>query len=831
MEASLNLPNPPPQPNLDHIKRKLIQHNINPTPKILHNIRKKEIQKSNRRLAKQTPPPLNNTQISEESYFQTIKSEYNQFTNKKLVGRPWERLERLRLRELASDNDEYGGDKLNPQHLRELSDIIECDRDNFSWLLDNDVEFEVEEEEEDGKKWAPRKRGEAEAIKFLTDRLSATELSVKDWKFNRMMRYSGLEFTEGQMLKIVAGLGSRGKWRHAMSVVEWVYNSKEHKHYKSRFVYTKLLTVLGRARKPREALRVFNLMRGDAYIYPDMAAFHSMAVTLGQSGCLKELINVIESMKEKPKKIKNLRSKNWDPVLQPDIVIFNAVINACVPTRQWKGVSWVFQQLRKNGLRPNGASYGLAMEVMLQSGKYNLVHELFNKMKRSGEALKALTYKVLVKAFWQEGKVNEAVQAVRDMERRGIVGTASVYYELARCLCFYGRWQEAIMEIKKLKKLRPTRPLAVTFTGMILSSMDGGHVQDCLSIFEHSKTLVSPDIGITNAMIKVYGRNDMFSKAKELFEEAKVKNLVSETSINDQYSLKPDAYTFGSMLEASASALQWEYFEYVYKEMVLCGYQLDQKKHSVLLVEASRAGKWHLLQHAIDTILEAGEIPPVSFFTEMVCQATAHCDYEKAVSIINTMAHASFQVSFQEWIDLFEMNGDRIFQGNLIELQKTLVNHDLVNEPTVLNLSRALQFMCGSFENSLNSTASENIIGSNLGGNLKILESDSIYRVNDESVDSDLEKVPSLSNGSHDGDAMALVTQSVKHFDYDLASNILESDSDDQEFEFIEHLGRHSDSEEFNFEVMMPSSEIDDDSYGYGIPSALEILETWKQMR
>lgn len=40
------------------------------------------------------------------------------------------------------------------------------------------------------------------------------------------------------------------------------------------------------------------------------------------------------------------------------------VLNACVPSCQWRGVFWVFEQLRKNGLKPNGASYGLAMEVV-----------------------------------------------------------------------------------------------------------------------------------------------------------------------------------------------------------------------------------------------------------------------------------------------------------------------------------------------------------------------------------------------------------------------------------------------------------------------------------
>ncbi|KAG6398188.1 hypothetical protein SASPL_139643 [Salvia splendens] len=610
MEASIapqnlptlsQIPPNPPQPDPQKISRKLLKHGVQPTPKILHNLRKKELQKINRREAKHSSD-LTDAQkqaISEESHFQAIKSEYNRFT-----------------------------------------------------------------------------RDEQSAKLVLFDRLSATEPSVKDWKFTRTMRYSGLQYTEMQMLRIVEGLGYKGQWRHACSVVEWLYNSKEHKHFKSRYLYTKLLTVLGRAKKPREALR------GDTHIYPGMAAYHCLSVILGQAGLLKELLNVIETMREKPKKIKNMRNKNWSPELQPDIVVFNA------------GVSWVFQQLRRNGLRPNGASYGLAMEVMLKSGKYDLVHGIFEKMKRKGESLKALTYK----AFWEEGKVDDVVRAVRDMEKRGIIGTRSVYYELARCLCFYGRWQEAIHEVEKLKNLLPKRPLAITFTGMILSSMDGGHVQDCISLYEHCKTCMALDIGLINAMLKVYGRNDMFLKAKELFEETRRNDSGSQVG---KHGVKADSFTFSSMLETSASALQWEYFEHVYKEMTLSGHQVDQRKRSSLLVKASEAGKWHLLEHSFNSILEAGEIPPLPFFTEMACQANIQCDYERAVNIFNTMGHAPFQVSFEDWIDFFERNRDRLDQATLIELQEELTRHELRRELTVLNLSRALEFVCEDKVNSV----------------------------------------------------------------------------------------------------------------------------------
>jgi len=121
-----------------------------------------------------------------------------------------------------------------------------------------------------------------------------------------------------------------------------------------------------------------------------------------------------------------------------------------VPSHQWRAVSRVFEQLKKGGSKTNGATYGLAMEVMLHSKKYDLVHELFEKMKMSEESPRALTYKVLVRTFWEEGKVDEAIHIVRGMEQRGIIGSPSVYYELACCLYNNSRWWEAMMEIEKL---------------------------------------------------------------------------------------------------------------------------------------------------------------------------------------------------------------------------------------------------------------------------------------------------------------------------------------------------------------------------------------------
>lgn len=58
---------------------------------------------------------------------------------------------------------------------------------------------------------------------------------MHDWKFSRIMKQSGMFFTEMHLLKIVERLGVLGNWSQALSVVEWVYNEKQYKHRKSRY--------------------------------------------------------------------------------------------------------------------------------------------------------------------------------------------------------------------------------------------------------------------------------------------------------------------------------------------------------------------------------------------------------------------------------------------------------------------------------------------------------------------------------------------------------------------------------------------------------------------
>ncbi|KAM1217206.1 hypothetical protein TB2_013200 [Malus domestica] len=191
---------------------------------------------------------------------------------------------------------------------------------------------------------------------------------MPEWMFSKMMRSAQIRFTDHSILRVIQLLGKLGNWRRVLQVIEWLQMRERSKSYKLIYIYTTALDVLGRARRPVEALNVFHAMLEQMSSYPDLLAYHSIVVTLGQARHMREL----------------------------------------------------FDQLKQKGLPPATTTYGLVMEVMLACGKYNLVHEFFKKVQKSSIP-NALTSRVIVNTLWREGKIDEAVSVVHNMEIRGIV--------------------------------------------------------------------------------------------------------------------------------------------------------------------------------------------------------------------------------------------------------------------------------------------------------------------------------------------------------------------------------------------------------------------------
>ncbi|KAL5977063.1 hypothetical protein ACLOJK_021405 [Asimina triloba] len=469
-----------------------------------------------------------------------------------------------------------------------------------------------------------------ERIKKLAKSLNGMNVNVPEWKFSKMMHSAKIKFTDHSILRVIQILGDLGNWRKALQVVEWLHSHERFKSYKSKYIYTTVLDVLGKARRPVEALNVFHAMRRQLSSYPDLAAYHCIAVTLGQAGYMKELFDVIDCMRTLPEKKFNLGMlTKWDPRLEPDIFIYNA--------------------------------------VMLECGKYNLVHEFFQKVEKNSIP-SALNYKVLVNALWREGKTDEAVLAVQDMERRGVVGSASLYYDLARCLCSAGRCKEALQQVDKICKVAK-KPLVVTYTGLMQACLDSGNVQNGAYIFNHMQKFCSPNIVTHNIILKAYTEHGMIEEAKHLFQKLLEGRDGESSENNAKDRVLPDRFTFNTMLEACIYGRRWDDFERIYKQMLHHGYHFNPKRHLRMILEASKAGQGQMVDVTWDRLVQSGQPLPLPLMKERFCLKLHEGNISEALScIIDYQTTEPHTISEKVWLNLFNDNAFRIRKDTLAAL-------------------------------------------------------------------------------------------------------------------------------------------------------------------
>ncbi|KAH9624039.1 hypothetical protein KSS87_008632 [Heliosperma pusillum] len=474
-------------------------------------------------------------------------------------------------------------------------------------------------------------------------------------------------------------LGKMGNWRMVLQLVEWLQMQERYKSRKIGYVYTAALGVLGKARRPVEALNLFSSMQRHRSSYPDIVAYHSIAVTLGQAGHMKELFDVIDSMRSIPMNFKIEDIEDWDPRLEPDIVIYNAVLNACVTRKEWEGAFWVLQKLAEIDQQPSNTTYGLLMEVMLACGKYDLVHEFYRQMQASS-APNALTYRVLVNTLWREGKTEEAIAAVQEMESRGLVASASLYYDLARCLCSAGRCEEALMQVDKICKVA-SKPLVVTYTGLMQACFDSGSVEDGIFIFKHMQKHCSPNLVTCNMMLKAYLGHGMFTEARELFQKMMQSGQQGSRANS---SITADIHTFRLMLDSCVKENRWDDFDYAYNQMLHHGHSFNTKRHLWMVLQASKAGKDEVVETTWRHLMKSKRVPPPALVKERFRLKMENDDLVAAIASVASHP-SSHQKSFSKeaWLKLLEDNAHCFNKEALVhlihEIDVSMSNSELPN--------------------------------------------------------------------------------------------------------------------------------------------------------
>ncbi|GJP70688.1 hypothetical protein CLOP_g1600, partial [Closterium sp. NIES-67] len=265
---------------------------------------------------------------------------------------------------------------------------------------------------------------EERLLQRLVERLEGTPLSASPRHVSRAVRSAGVRLSPRRVALAARLLASKGSWRRALLLVHWA--ARRDQSRVDRKVLTSLIAALG-WRYPDAVLQVMRMMMSQPATWPDLPAYRAAAVALGRAGYLQELLQMMQELREGPARTNraepletvgsggdgddgdgNSRAANgpsdrprnqgsssnsrssW---LAPDVVVYNALLNACGAKRQWKGVQWALQQMRHEGVTPDSATFGLAIQAMSLCSQTHYALQLLADMEAAGFSPTTRTYR------------------------------------------------------------------------------------------------------------------------------------------------------------------------------------------------------------------------------------------------------------------------------------------------------------------------------------------------------------------------------------------------------------------------------------------------------
>lgn len=145
-------------------------------------------------------------------------------------------------------------------------------------------------------------------------------------------------------------------------------------------------------------------------------------------------------------------------------------------------------------------------------------------------------------------------------------------------------------QIDKVCKVA-SKPLVVTYTGLIQACLDSGDVQNGAYVFSQMQKFCTPNLITCNIMIKAFLDHGMFEEAKQLFLSLLENGNFIKHEEDYKVRVIPDIYSFNTMLEACYAKQKWDDLEFVYEQMLKYGHHFNAKRHLRLILDARCAGK------------------------------------------------------------------------------------------------------------------------------------------------------------------------------------------------------------------------------------------------
>ncbi|XP_016497762.1 pentatricopeptide repeat-containing protein At4g01570-like [Nicotiana tabacum] len=204
--------------------------------------------------------------------------------------------------------------------------------------------------------------------------------------------------------------------------------------------YNSLIHVLCLLGKVKDALVVWEELKGSSGLEPDVYTYRIVIQGCSKAYLINDAIKVFSEMQYNG--------------IRPDTIIYNSLLDGLLKARKLKDACNLFQKMiEDDGVRASCWTYNILIDGLFKNGRALAACTLFCDLKKkSNNFVDGVTYSIVILHLCQEGRLDEALKLVEEMEARGFTVDLVTITSLLIAIYREGHWDYTERLVKHVRE-------------------------------------------------------------------------------------------------------------------------------------------------------------------------------------------------------------------------------------------------------------------------------------------------------------------------------------------------------------------------------------------
>ncbi|CAM6129433.1 unnamed protein product [Calypogeia fissa] len=295
----------------------------------------------------------------------------------------------------------------------------------------------------------------------------------------------------------------------------------------------------------------------------------------------------------------------FDRMEKRDVATWNVMIGGLAKHGYGHQAYRLFLLMREEGFKPDVITYTSILNASASAEDLEWVKELHGHATIAGLDLDVRVGNALVHMYAKSGSIESARQVFDRMEERDVYTWTIMIGGLAE----HGCGLEAYRLFLKMRH-EGLEPNAITYTSILNASASAGALDWVRVVHDHAtKAALDCDVHVANVLVHMYSESGSLDDARLVFDRMEKRDLVTWNVIIGalakygcgleayglflqmrQEGFEPNAITYTSILNASASAGALEWVKEVHGHACKAGLELDVRVGNALVHMYAKSG-------------------------------------------------------------------------------------------------------------------------------------------------------------------------------------------------------------------------------------------------